>query len=401
MPRQATNSARSWRSWPLPLAPTRRFASSAASPGLKTRRVGMLITLYRIAVLGLSSTLSLAIASFSPCSSASSSRTGAIILQGPHHSAQKSTSTGLSELPMVSSKVWSVSFTMSATGAVLSGRVDRVYDRVNTRLGPGDSRARSPPFGRRRCSGGGGLVGQRLEVALGLHGGHAARAGRGDRLAEDVVLHVAGGEHPVDGRLRGAALGDDVAAVVEVELPLEEVRVGVVADRDEQAVDLEARLLPGLRVAQLERLDRAVAHDVVDDGVPLELDLRVGERTLLHDLGGAQLVTPVHDRHLGRELREERGLLHGGVAAADDGERLVAVEEPVAGRARGDTLAEQRLLRRQPEHPRRRPGGDDDRVGAVLVVADPHTERALGQVDAIRVGGDVLRAEAGSLLPHL
>src|SRR6476469_808802 len=52
--------------------------------------------------------LSFAMVSLSPCSAAISSRTGATILQGPHHSAQKSTSTGLS-LPSTSlAKLWSV-----------------------------------------------------------------------------------------------------------------------------------------------------------------------------------------------------------------------------------------------------------------------------------------------------
>src|SRR5689334_24589790 len=45
--------------------------------------------------------LSLAIVSLSLCSAAISSRTGATILHGPHHSAQKSTSSGLS-LPSTS-----------------------------------------------------------------------------------------------------------------------------------------------------------------------------------------------------------------------------------------------------------------------------------------------------------
>src|SRR3954468_16806461 len=45
--------------------------------------------------------LSLAMVSFSPCSAAISSSTGATILHGPHHSAQKSTSTGLA-LPSTS-----------------------------------------------------------------------------------------------------------------------------------------------------------------------------------------------------------------------------------------------------------------------------------------------------------
>src|SRR3982751_6177665 len=55
---------------------------------------------------------SLAIVSLSPCSAAISSRTGATILQGPHHSAQKSTSTGLS-LPSTSlAKLVSVTVTV-------------------------------------------------------------------------------------------------------------------------------------------------------------------------------------------------------------------------------------------------------------------------------------------------
>src|SRR3954467_14317617 len=45
--------------------------------------------------------LSFAIVSLSRCSAAISSSTGATILHGPHHSAQKSTSTGLS-LPRTS-----------------------------------------------------------------------------------------------------------------------------------------------------------------------------------------------------------------------------------------------------------------------------------------------------------
>ena len=45
----------------------------------------------------------------------SSSRTGAIILHGPHHSAQKSTTTGCSEPLIVSSNVASVSFVISDT----------------------------------------------------------------------------------------------------------------------------------------------------------------------------------------------------------------------------------------------------------------------------------------------
>src|SRR5690349_7660747 len=48
-------------------------------------------------MLGFSSTLSLAIFTLTSSSVAISSRAGAIIRQGPHHSAQKSTTTGSEE----------------------------------------------------------------------------------------------------------------------------------------------------------------------------------------------------------------------------------------------------------------------------------------------------------------
>ena len=59
---------------------------------------------------------------------------------------------------------------------------------------------------------------QGLEVTLGLDGRHAPAAGRGDGLAVDVVLHVAAREHALEGGPGGAALGEDVAVLVEVEL---------------------------------------------------------------------------------------------------------------------------------------------------------------------------------------
>ena len=89
----------------MPLAPTSRFTGW---PSWKTISVGMLITSKRRAMSGLSSTLSLAIFSLPACSSAISSRIGAIILHGPHHSAQKSTRTGSAEPAISSSKVVSV-----------------------------------------------------------------------------------------------------------------------------------------------------------------------------------------------------------------------------------------------------------------------------------------------------
>src|SRR5476649_1706306 len=56
--------------------------------------VGMPRTPYLVGTCGFSSMFSLAMVTLSPNSVDSSSSAGAIMRQGPHHSAQKSTSTG-------------------------------------------------------------------------------------------------------------------------------------------------------------------------------------------------------------------------------------------------------------------------------------------------------------------
>src|SRR5690554_1009981 len=66
-------------------------------PLRKRSKVGIERMLYLGAVASFSSIFNLAILTLPAYSSASTSSTGAIILQGPHQAAQKSTSTGMSE----------------------------------------------------------------------------------------------------------------------------------------------------------------------------------------------------------------------------------------------------------------------------------------------------------------
>src|SRR5205085_10934682 len=123
----------------------------SSEPLLNTMRVGMLMTSYRRAVSGLSSTLSLPMVILPSCSLAISSSTGAIILQGPHHSAQKSTRTGVSEPLMVSSKAPSDRVRMDTVESFPSCRLleHRRVDRDSQLTGgpgPPDSvRRRWPP----------------------------------------------------------------------------------------------------------------------------------------------------------------------------------------------------------------------------------------------------------------
>src|SRR5205807_9852595 len=94
-------------------------------------------------------------------------------------------------------------------------------------------------------------------------------------------------------------------------------------------------------VAQARDLERAVLAGIqlVDDVRRGPLDVRDRLGALEHDLRGAELVTTVNDRDGRGELREEHGLLHRRVAAADDDRRHAPEEGRVASRAVADPAA--------------------------------------------------------------
>src|SRR5207249_12129562 len=50
------------------------------------------------------------------------------------------------------------------------------------------------------------------------------------------------------------------------------------------------------------------------------------------------------------EFGEKVGFFHGGITTSDDHELLTFKEKAVAGRAGGNTMAEQAALRLEPEH---------------------------------------------------
>src|SRR5271163_2436168 len=106
------------------------------------------------------------------------------------------------------------------------------YDSRGLRFGfaitrPSQSDRRSMPFG--------------FEKPFRFHGRHTPGPRRGDRLPIGPILDVTGMEYSSDVRAR-AAVADDVTVVIQVDLPFERLRVGNVADGDEETVDF---LIPG------------------------------------------------------------------------------------------------------------------------------------------------------------
>src|SRR5215813_14006426 len=103
----------------LGAAPTWREASS---PPLNIISVGIDMMPYFCAVFGLSSTLSLTILTLPPSEPAISSSAGAIMRQGPHHSAQKSTTTGPAAFNTSDSNVVSDTLLTAMGTSLLSSR---------------------------------------------------------------------------------------------------------------------------------------------------------------------------------------------------------------------------------------------------------------------------------------
>jgi hypothetical protein len=114
-----------------------------------------------------------------------------------------------------------------------------------------------------------------------------------------------------------------------------------------------------------------------------------------HDVGGAEGVATVHEVHLGGEAGEEERFFAGGVAAADDGDRDVAVEGAVAGRAGGDAVAAVvMLLAGDAEERGRGAGGDDHGLGLIGGFAALGFFTGPGEVDGARCDPGELGAEA-------
>ena len=86
---------------------------------------------------------------------------------------------------------------------------------------------------------------------------------------------------------------------------------------------------------------------------------------------------------LRRELRQVDRFFHRRVAAADHGDRPAPEEVAVAGGARGHAVARELAVGSDLEPPRRRAGGDDQRLGRErLAIRQRDRERPLHEIHA-------------------
>src|SRR5450759_2993300 len=182
-----------------------------------------------------------------------------------------------------------------------------------------------------------------LEPPLRVDGRPAAVPGCRHRLAIAMVVDVAGDEDPLDARV-GLVVDDQVAFLVLRKPGLERRGIRPVADRDEEALDGKIAGRPGRHVAQPHAGHRLSAEHLIHGHAAVDLNAGMALCAGLHDPAGPELGTPVEEVDLRRETGQVEGLLQGSVAAPADGDRLVAEEEAVAGRAGRDAVPAEPLL---------------------------------------------------------
>src|SRR5579885_2449356 len=217
-----------------------------------------------------------------------------------------------------------------------------------------------------------------FQEPLGFNRRHASGAGGGVRLPVGAVLHVAGMKYAFYAG-PGAAFGNDVSVLIQLNLTDKGRGVRDVADCDKESIYFTLPDLVGDDIAELDsgHIAPVGVVDILDNGVGDELDFRVRSCALQHDFRCAEVLAAVHNHDFRSKAREEVRLFHCRIAPANHHDFFAAIEESVTGSAGADAMTDQLFFVRQPQPARRRAGSDNERLRFMPFVIDEKAERAL------------------------
>src|SRR5262249_7539498 len=171
-----------------------------------------------------------------------------------------------------------------------------------------------------------------FQVLLSIHGCHTSTSSSRDRLSVDVILDVARGK---DSWNTGPAsvTRENVAIVIHLNQPLENLSIGNMSNRYKNTIAFEIGDLTVLQIFELDPFDILGFNviDVLNGGVPHEVDFGVFEGAFLHDLGSPQLVPAVNGRDLIGILGQEGRFLNRRIAASHHDDLFAFEEVTVAG----------------------------------------------------------------------
>src|SRR6185437_12902845 len=223
-----------------------------------------------------------------------------------------------------------------------------------------------------------------------------------NRLPVDAILHISRVEHAVNIRARASGR-EQIAIRIEIELPLENLRIRTMTDRNKETIDIAHRRLARREILQANAADDVLFHveNLFNYGVHKKFDFRIRLRTLQHDLRSTKGIVAMHKRDVAAKAREKIRFFHGRIAAADHHDLLVAIEKSVTSRARAYAMANQLLFRRQIEPARFCTARDNQRAGHQPVVIHTKSKRTLREIGFGDFAIDVSGAETLRLLLHV
>ena len=225
--------------------------------------------------------------------------------------------------------------------------------------------------------------GSAVQIAVGGHGGPGPVPRRGDHLPQGGVPYVTRGKNAGDGRAH-ALVRDDPAAFLRLQQTLfQKFRMGKRADEDEDPADGDAALFTALDVPDPNLFDDITALDGFEHALHNRNDPGIGQCPLHSEAVGPEGVAPVDEIDPGSETGKIHGLLHGGIAATDDGDFQPFKKSGIAygtiGYAKTGILA----LTGAPLPAKTRTAGDDDGPGrdpAAVLEFDDLVIAATGQL---------------------
>src|SRR5690606_32104825 len=220
--------------------------------------------------------------------------------------------------------------------------------------------------------------------------GHAAKTGRGNGLTVDMVGDITGSKYTWHAGLGSVAFGTTVDAditVFHLQLACKNVGVRLVANRHKHAVHINFLLAAVNRADNFNAgYSHVITQHFIQSVVPDDGDIAtfsLGKQFVLQDFFCAQAVTTVNQCDMGSDIGQIQCFFNSGIAAADDCDRLVAVEETVTGGAGADAAAHKCLLGRQSQILGGSTSSNDQRITGVLTAITLEVEGALLQIDLV------------------
>ena len=216
-----------------------------------------------------------------------------------------------------------------------------------------------------------------------------------------MVRAITSDEDPGNIGAHGVGASHEITAGIDREGWREGLGIGHVADGDEDALHAEVADGAGL-LDDAQGVHLLVAENFGRADVEDELDLLMGLHALHHDVGSAERIATMDEVDLGSEAGEEEGFFTGGIAAADDGDRDIAVERTIAGRAGGHAVAAVIMhFTRDAQVTGRGARGDDHGLGFVGGFAALELLDRAGEVDGVDAVPGELRTETFGLALHV